>query len=154
MTKITRIVREKIPRSAIHTSSIRRQGCLLLKTGLPKSKVIVDLDKIEPGSGDARADFLVVLDRSGGEIIPIEMKRGAPDAQKVVRQLQAGAQIAEKLVPSDKVSKFRAVLVSGKITKAANDKLKESSCWVRFGDDSYRIRRQKCGKSLNEALDY
>ena len=135
---------------AIHHSKLRKEGCLLRKNNLPKPNVIIDLDKIPMPDDSKNADFLFASNDSGGWIVPIEMKRGAPDVQKSAQQLQAATGIAEEWTSAVNAQNFRAVLVSGSLPKAERSSLKKYT--VRFGDKDHSIERLKCGTSLRNAL--
>lgn len=137
---------------AIHHSKLRKEGCRLLKDKLPRPNVIIDLDKIETADDSKRADFLFASDDSGGWIISIEMKKGAPNVQKSVEQLQAATNIAEEWTSVVDVQNFRAILVSGSLPKAQRTLLRKRSSMVRFGDRNHFIDRLTCGDALRKAL--
>lgn len=152
MAKVVALVKKHAPPGAVHDAKLKKEGCLLLKNKLPTPNVIIDLDVIENTGGSERADFLFASDNSGGWIVPIEMKKGAPDVQKSARQLQASTKIAEEWISGVDVQNFQAVLVSGNLPKAQNALLKKLSNKVRFGDKNHPIFRLACGSALKEAL--
>ena len=152
MDTVVALFGKHAPQEAIHRLPLKKEGCRLLKDKLPRPNVIIDLDKIETADDSKRADFLFASDDSGGWIISIEMKRGAPDVQKSVEQLQAATNIAEEWTSVVDVQNFRAVLVSGSLPKAQRTLLRKRSNMVRFGDRNHFIDRLKCGTSLRNAL--
>jgi len=78
---------------------------------------LVDLDA--PGSPAApdrkRCDFLFFHGTADGtlHVAPIELKSGNPIAAEVVPQLQAGADIADRLVPEAAHASFQPVVGYG-----------------------------------------
>lgn len=142
--------KEHAPNDAIHRSRLGKKGCFLRKDGLPTPNVIIDLDRIPKTDDSQNADFLFASNDSGGWIVPIEMKKGAPDAKKSVQQLQAATRVAEAWISAVDAQNFRAVLVSGNLPKAERFSLRK--CTVRFGDKDHSIERLKCGTSLRNAL--
>lgn len=153
MSKICRIVRNKVPQGAIHRTALKKNGCSLDQEGLPKDRLVIDLDKCGIKGHLRRADFLFVSEHSGGGVIPIEMKRGAPKATQAVQQLQAGAQVAESWIKSENVENFCALLVAGCLPRAESGKLRKMGT-VRFGNKVYRIQFLKCGSPLRKVVNW
>ena len=69
------------PEKAVHRSKLNKKGCLLRKNNIPTPNVIIDLDRLKITDDSKHADFLFGSDDSGGWIVAIEMKRGAPDVR-------------------------------------------------------------------------
>lgn len=145
-------VRARVSKDAIHTSSLTRDGCPLHKTDLPEPHILVNLDKVASINQQTRADFMLAADCSGGWIVPIEMKKGAPRISKAVGQLQSAAQIVEKWVKSCHVQNFRPVLVTGSMPTNAIRELKSRSNRVIFLGNPYPIERIRCGSILASVL--
>lgn len=145
-------VRERVSKDAIHTSSLTRDGCLLHKTDLPEPHILVNLDKVASINQQTRADFVLAADWSGGWIVPIEMKRGAPTISKAVGQLQSAAQIVEKWVKSCHVQNFRPVLATGRMPSHAVRELKRLRNRVKFRGKPYPVERIGCGSKLASVL--
>ena len=145
-------VRERVSQDAIHTSRLTRDGCFLDKTDLPKPHILVDLDKIASMNQQTRADFVLAADCSGGWIVPIEMKKGAPRISKAVDQLQSAAQIVEKWVKSCHVQNFRPVLVTGCMPTNAIRELKRLRKRVKFRGKPYPVERIGCSSKLASVL--
>ena len=86
----------------------------MLLDGVPSPRIVVDFDN--PGSplgpSERRCDYLLVAEvkeEGGGWVVPLEMKNGRLRADHVVSQLQAGAAVAEKLVPAGLQVRFRPI---------------------------------------------
>ena len=131
-----------------------RDGCGVSLTDAPEPRLIIDFDKpCSPlGRQATRCDYLFIAESvaRSGWIAPLELKKGGLDASEVVKQLQAGARAAEKLVPPKKPVKFRPVAAfSGGIHKAERNKLRGK---VRFHGHTELIRLIRCNAPLVQAL--
>ena len=141
------------PENAINRSRLNKAGCRLSKKNIPTPNVVIDLDRLEKAQDSKRADYLFASNNDGGWIVAIEMKKGAPDIQHSLEQLQSAAEIAEKWVSDEDVKNFRAVLASGSMPRANSRLLKEQSSRIRFGNELHEIRRLRCGDELRKAFD-
>lgn len=86
--------------------------------------------------------------------IPIELKEGDVDASKVALQLQAGADVAGKILRSvakDKV-RFLPIVASSKLSRRENIELKKERNKVRFRDTKAVITKVRCKSKLADAL--
>ena len=161
MTRLVEAVTATLGGNYKVSGKLRKQGCTVSLRGAPGQRLIVDFDK--PGSmletNQTRCDYLVVANGEGssGWIAPLELKKGSLQAGKVVRQLRAGAAIAEQIfsqqqhVRQENV-KFRPTAAFGSIHKAQRNKLKHRSNKVRFHSHIEAIRLIKCGDMLTRAL--
>ena len=119
-------VRGRLDKRCIVTKC-KRGRCALSLEGFPASRAIVDFDA-RPGSplgpSAKKPDFLAVAAPSANAlwVAPIEIKGASVnvDVSDAVKQLQAGADIAEKHVEPDGAVNivFRPVLTGGSIPKA------------------------------------
>lgn len=125
-------------------------------TNAPTPRLVIDFDKPgSPSPQDAtRCDFLVIAEsqKRPSLVAPLELKRGKLHADQVVRQLQAGARAAERLVCADEAVRFRPVAATGSKTKHEFNKLKNRQNWIRFHRQAEPIRLMSCGAALNQAL--
>lgn len=137
-------------------SRLRKEGCVVKTTNLPKLRLIIDFDK--PGlplaGNELRCDYLVIAEdqRGIGWVAPLELKRGQLHAHRVFKQLQAGARAAEQLVGLDEAVKFRPVAASGRVSKHERTMLKKRQCMVSFHGRREPIRLISCGDPLSRAL--
>ena len=147
-------VRSQLDPKCIVKHGLKKDGCAVSMSKAPQARLIVDCDK--PGSplnqNAVRCDYIGVVETAtdGDWVVPLELKKGGFDASKLAGQLQAGADAADKLVPSAASIRFRAVAFSGNVRKAERKKLKRES--VKFRGLSVEIRRRKCGERLVSAL--
>ena len=140
-------VRSQVPPSCT-VESIRGQGCSVSLDGAPADRLIIDFDK--PGSplapNQTRCDylFLAELANKPGLIYPIELKAGRAGPGDVRDQLQAGANVAARLTPTDCEVKLLPILASGS-DKAGRKRIRAA---VLFRGREIPIRRIRCGAPL------
>ena len=158
MTGLAEAVRRKIEDSCIEDGSLQRKDCEISLEDAPQPRVVIDFDK--PGSplgkSQKRCEYLFVADRDGGGgwVVPMEFKSSRMNVSRVAEQLQAGARVAERLVPRQNPISFRPVAV---VYQPANKKqrrdLKEARNAVRYRECREPVRILQCGSLLTEVLD-
>ena len=63
---------------------------------------------------ETRCDFLFIGENKSRDwVVPLELKKGQPTVREIVPQLQAGALIADGIVPRNAIVKFRPVAAYG-----------------------------------------
>lgn len=136
------------------TTSCESPGCAVSLDDAPACRVVVDFDRPELGLlGQTRADFLFVGET--GEVAwvaPIELKGGRWKAESVARQLQAGADAADRWLPAEAGFRFCPVLAH-RMQRFGKDR------WLALRERRIRLRGQEqlpisieCGRPLTEAL--
>ncbi len=138
-------------------SRIGRNGCTVSLRDAPRERLIIDFDKRDaPVRGDGPScDYLFVAEgvpREAGWVAPLELKRGALRASAVVRQLRAGAEAAERLVPRELRPSFRPTAVCGSIHKLERAALRKPQNRIAFQGHSEAVRLMSCGCRLTEVL--
>lgn len=129
---------------------MRKQGCRVNLDQLEQERLIIDVDKIVP-YGEDKCDYLFFSNQP--LIAPIEMKRGGVGASEAQRQLQAGANLADRLVvPKRLKCDVKPIVVSGRIDRAERYLLRDSRYFVRFRNEFFEIKAAKCGAALRDAL--
>ena len=155
MTDLVEAVREKVKDSCI-SKRCKKDGCGISLKSVPKQRLIIDFDK--PGSplgqADKRCDYLLVANGSADRnwLVPLELKKGRVDAKQVVKQLKAGVNIAQKLIPSDIKVDLRPVVAHRGIDKAEREELKKQRSKVSFRNLRESVRLINCGDELNKKL--
>ena len=148
-TLLKRLNWQKIPREKIKSGQ-----CHILPDGAPQPHLVINFDKLDSplGKNQTKCDFLFIAEgeKNHAWVVPIELKKKEPRADKVIKQLQSGARVAEKLVPSDVAVMFRPVIASGSCHRHELNTLKSQK--IRFRDCSEIARRIKCGQKLKDAL--
>ena len=101
-----------------------------------------------------RCDYIFFGRIEGEEewAIPIELKEGGVDASAVALQLQAGAEVADKILQFSGKFKFLPVVVSGKFHKREKRELERKKNKIRFRNTKVIIERVKCKSRLADAL--
>ena len=149
-------VGEAIDSGCVAQGRLVKAGCRVSLSGAPRRRLVVDLDHPEaPGrSGDRRCDFLVVADgfRDTDWVAPVECKKGALKASQVVVQLQAGAAVAEDLVPDGSDFALRPIAATGSVPKAERLQLRKSRNFIRCRGKREAVRLIKCGDRLINGL--
>jgi len=105
------------------------------------------------GADETRCDYLLIAEgkfHAGGLVVVLELKRGKLHADMIVKQLQAGASAAEKLVPQGRRVAFRPIAASGSTPKHERMKLRQRK--IKFHGHSESIRLMSCGGVLAKAL--
>ena len=85
--------------------------------GVPPSNVLVDLDK--PGKHvnvrATRCEYLFIGEQDDAAWLALlELKSGRADASTFKKQLQAGAKIADRILPADAIVILRPLAVHGR----------------------------------------
>lgn len=154
MTGLVAEVGPSIDARCIVKRGLSKEGCTVVMTGMPRERLVIDFDK--PGSplqqDTTRCDYLCIAEADNGDdwIVPLELKKGGFKATVIAQQLQAGANVADKLVAAAATFRFRAVAFSGSVRKAERLSLKRQS--VQFRGHREEIRRTRCGGRLASML--
>ena len=167
MTQLVKTIRKKVAKECIVFESnkddcsvpLKKDNCSVSLEGLPENCdcIIVDFDeKGSPlGKNQTRCEYLFVakVPLEKGWVAVLEFKDTTRvDIAKVVSQLQAGARAAEKLIRKEKDIRFRPVLASRAIPKAARTDMRVHDI-VCFHEQSESLRWIGCGDPLTKALD-
>ena len=152
MTSLADRVLENVSSECI-TDLCDRDGCSIDLTDSPKPYTLVDLDhpKGPANQSQSRCDYIFV----GGDdwVAPIELTSGRADASKFQRQLQAGADIAEKIVPHGQNFSFRPIAVYGRESHPAEINQLRGTIRITFRCQQERIRLVNCESRLPDALN-
>ena len=152
-----RIVREKTNEQC-HVTSCRDSGCSLSMKNAPEPNVLLSLEHKESPADASKShcDFLFVGggdDRRSEWVAPVELTTSAPQVSKFLPQLQAGASIAEELLPRNVKVSLRPIAVHGKdLHPIERDKLKNRANHVVFQNKLTPVRLVRCGSPLTKAL--
>ena len=136
----------------------RKEGCRLKLDGLPRRRRLIDMDHADaPGpEHEVRCDYLYFDDEDDnvrGRVVSLELKSGSPRAREVAAQLQAGADLAERLVGGDIPVGFTPVVAhGGRMHRHRVNSFARRENQVAFRRTKYKIELLKCGASLIEAL--
>ena len=129
------------------------QGCSVSLNGAPSPYVLIDMDchSLEVSRNASRCDFIFVSG-DGNWLVPMELKRGKIDSHRqMVRQLEAGAEYANRVVPQGEEINFMPVAVHGGGT-SRNEARALRRFRIRFRGESSRVELIRCGQPLTAAL--
>lgn len=142
-----------------HTPICQDSGCSLSMENAPEPSVLLHLEhEAAPiGKDQAHCDFLFVGDGGGNSlewVAPIELTTGEHRAEKFKRQLQAGAALAETLIPGNIRVAFRPIAVYGKANrrKAERNRMKNPAYFIEFRCEKKQFKLVQCGSQLVDAL--
>ena len=155
MNNLSNAVRAKVSEEFL-TTKCQKPGC---KVSLPNSLrpfILIDMDHSDspaPG-GSKRCDFLFIGEyRNQDWVVPLELKRGKANASEIVPQLQAGASIAEGIVPDRASVKFQPVAAyGGDLRRHQTNAFRNTRNRIKFRQGRKPVRLIKCGSSLELAL--
>lgn len=151
MSAVVDAVRQKVPREC-HVKRCQREGC---KVDLPaelRPFVLIDIDhsKSPAASGGKRCDFLFVNE---SWLAPLELKKGRAIAGEIVPQLQAGAKMAEGVLPGGARIGFRPIAAyGGALRKQERDNFRKPGNKIEFRGDREFVRLIRCGASLAQVF--
>ena len=148
--------------------SCSKQGCAVELDGAPGSFRLIDMDYHDAPAGrgarrmgagqrgSRRCDFPFIGESDGAVslyVAPLELKSSGVRAGKVQSQLQAGARIAERIVPAVPSIRFVPVAAhGGKLHRKQINDLAKPGMGVPFRGKEYPIRLIRCGDPLAVAL--
>lgn len=150
-------VREKLD-ARCQRKQCRAGKCSISLKGISRQFVLIHMDSpgSPPSQHETRCDYLYIgyLDDKDGSpwTVPIELKSGGISASEAARQLQAGADVADQIIPHNAGTKFTPVVASGRISKIEQRRLRNTSNKVRFRGRSVIVQRTRCGTSLAQLL--
>ena len=156
MTGLVDAVRDRVWEQCL-VEECDKNGCSVSLDGAPQPYLVIDLDEPSSPAGrsERRCDYLFIADERSNRswVAPMEIKNSEMKVSRVIRQLRAGARVAQKLVSSSSAISFRPVAVVREIHKDAREKLRKRDSEVSFRGRSERIRVLVCGDPLTNALD-
>ena len=134
----------------------RKSQCSLKLNDLPEPNLLIDMDHDKaPTSSQSgkKCDYVFIGDDNDETwVAPVELKGGKFRASEVVEQLQAGASVADHIVPREAQTRFRPIVVHGRGIHRAELKLLQNRR-VRFRNQYILIGKVRCGTSLADALN-
>lgn len=155
MIGLVKAVRAKVSESCC-AKLCKKEGCKVSLPSKCRQQVLIDMDDHQESPAekhDKRCDFLFVGEAKGdGWVVPIELKKGKASSSEVVPQLQAGAKVAEKVVPNNVELRFRPVAAYGRIRKHERNLFQEEKNKIRFREMREPILLIKCGGSLDQVI--
>ena len=156
MTNLIDQIERKLPNGCL-ANRLRKSGCTVKLDGAPASSLKIDMDKCEPlvKQTETRCDYIFIGVGNDVFLVPLEVKP-TPDATKIVNQLQAGADIADRrIIPKNKRVQFQPVVAHRKrFGKQENLILRHENSKIHFRGERIHIEPLKCGAPLTNAVDF
>ncbi len=155
MTNLIDQIKRKLPNGCL-TNKLRKSGCTVKLDGAPASSIKIDMDTCEPlvKKTETRCDYIFIGGGKDVFFVPLEVKPTA-DATKIVNQLQAGADIADRrIIPQNQRVQFQPVAACRKFGKQENLILRHENSKIHFRGDRIHIEPLKCGAPLTNAVDF
>lgn len=159
MSVLVDAVRGKVSEECC-ASRLRRGKCRVSIPEHIEQFCLIDMDHPEApiGREGKRCDFLFVgsngnlVAPNGNLVVPLEFKRGSPKVRIVLEQLQAGAQVADELIPKNmKDITFRpAVVYGGHMRRCQIRTIRNER--ISFRNTSHIAKLIKCGQSLAQVF--
>lgn len=146
------------------TNSCCDSGCCVLLQGIPEPFVLVSLEHAaaprHPNHSRHRnhphCDFLLIAgedDNGGPWVAPIELTTGNKSVELIVKQLRAGAEIVDRLLPSGVSFEFRPILAhDGRLNPIVFTELREMSNSVSLRSETELVELIRCRDLLADAL--
>ncbi len=131
------------------------KGCNVPLKDAPSPHLVLDLDHPFFRLKDKiHCDFLYIsCGGNGGDnwVVPLELKRGSPDATELVSQLQAGSNFAQAWIPEDHKTQFRPVgAFGGRLHKSQWDRLRRAR--ILYRRKRYEVKLIRCRTPLSVAI--
>lgn len=150
MTSAVEDVRAQVDQQCL-AQEMDKNGCAVRLDQAPKPFILIDLDhQAAPVKRSSRkCDYLFFASEgtAGLWVVPVELKSTAVNANTASRQLQAGAKIAEGLVPGKSPVRFVPVVARGR--KGHRKQYQElAKKRVMFRNERHAIEVIDCGTSL------
>lgn len=134
-----------------------KRGCKVLLPNKLAPFIVIDMDHAEsPAKVDGkRCDFLFISEDGGNNwVVPLELKSGNVSSSEIVPQLQAGALVANQLVPKNAHVQFRPVAAyGGGLRKYEWYSFRKKRNKIKFRQHSEIARLIRCGSSLAKGFD-
>ena len=133
----------------------RKEGCSLSLSNAPSPHVLIDMDHPDApvGLNETRCDYIFIGGNSETWLVPIELKRGKPNASQIVRQLQAGANVANRIIPNQAQIRFKPVAVyGGELRRIERDTMLKNANRIRFRKQCQLVKLVRCRTTLYNAL--
>lgn len=139
--------------SACIVRRLRKEGCTVGLDGTHDHRLILDLDRpASPlGPDEARCDYLLFIQPPEAQmcVVPLELKGGSARTH-VVDQLQAGAKLANRLLPASAPAVLRPVLAYRSMPTEVSKELRRRP--IQFRNTQNYVGRMKCGTALANAI--
>ena len=154
MANLVGRIKDSLPDGCIASGRLRKEGCSVSLKNAPTPSVTIDMDKRQApvGGNETKCDYIFIGGCDDVYLVPLELKRGKLDASDVVKQLQAGANIADLIISRREQVQFLPVAVCGRFHRADRNRLSKSSSNIRFKGKQFNVSILRCDQPLVDIL--
>ena len=155
MADLVNQIKQNLPDGCFAKGKLSKEGCTVSLKGAPRPSIKIDMDNktVLVKQGETKCDYIFIGGCDDVFLVPLELMKGKLDASKVVKQLQAGANIAAaRIIPKREQVQFQPVAVCGKFHRAEKEKLSKPTNRIRFKGERLYVQLLKCDQPLVEAL--
>ncbi len=150
MANLVSQIREKISDKCF-AKRCRKEGCSVPLNNAPEPSILIDMDRPQAPvrQNETRCDYIFIGGSNSVLLVPLELKRGKPNASETVRQLQAGADIANaRIIPRSEQVRFLPVVVhGGALRRTELIRFRANANRIRFRGERINIALARCGSS-------
>ena len=149
-------IREQVFSDSL-TNECGGEGCKVHRTGIPKGRVVINVEKEFDARGDnrKRCDRLLFYGNTAKNTfvaVPIELKgRGKGDESDVLEQLKSGLAFAATLVPNLKETVYVPIVFTKNGIKSRNPRHQNRELKVKFKGKTLTVLTGRCGREKNLA---
>ncbi len=141
------------------TNSCRGEGCQVYRTGLPRKRVVINVEREFKSRGESgkRGDRLLFYGNTAKTTfvaVPIELKSGKADESDVREKLENSLKLASTVAPDRKESGetvYVPVLFHGRGINWTNPRRRQQFFKVNFRGKPLQILIGRCGRKRNLA---
>ena len=155
MANLVDQIKRNLSNECLKKGKLSKEGCTVSLKGAPTPSIKIDMDneKAPVGQNETKCDYIFIGGCDDVFLVPLELMKGKLDASKVVKQLQARANIAAaRIIPKREQVQFQPVAVCGKFHRAEKEKLSKPTNRIRFKGERLYAQLLKCDQPLVEAL--
>ena len=153
---LTNIQKQVSPDSL--TNSCSGEGCQVYLTGIPRQKIVIDVEKEFDARGDnrKRCDRMLFYDNDAKKTfiaVPIELKSGKAEESDVREKLENSLKFAATIAPTRKESAetvYVPVLFHGRGINWTNPRSRQQFT-VNFQGKTLTVLTGRCGRKRNLA---
>ncbi len=153
---LTHIREQVFPNSL--TNECKEKGCQAFLTGIPRQKVVIDVEKEFDARGDnrKRCDRMLFYDNDAKKTfiaVPIELKSGKADESDVREKLENSLKFATTIAPDRKTcggTVYVPVLFHGRGINWTNPRRRRLE--VNFRGKTLTVLIGSCGRKKNLAI--
>ncbi len=152
MADLVNLIEKKLS-DGCFAKKLKKEGCSVSLKDAPVPSITIDMDKpqVPVKQSETKCDYIFIGGSGNVFLVPLELKKGKLDASQIVKQLQAGANIAARIIPRGEHVQFRPVGVcGGKIHPDQRRQLLQSE--IRFNGQRPTVELLNCGDPLIKAL--